>query len=415
MSKWHGNNIYKGPSGNWRYWSDKKLVSSDPNRKCGRCGIKPTSEGHDGCLGTLPGLMNACCGHGETSKAYIQFLDKSVVRGKSATIIITELKKVNQYTDKVGKQIVTLVGKALNSMKPVKLYAGNGVTRFQVNRRNNNGETLLEQTGLEGPNDYSVPVLKVVNRKGKIIAVAFGYACHPTVLKGYKWSGDYPGFAQIELEKSLRGTTALFFQGAGADQNPLPRRTEALAKQYGKELAIAVERALVDEIQELAPELLTAYSEIELALINLPTQSELLKMAGESSGYKERWAIRLNSKLKEGGQLKKSYPYPLQVWSLGGQPIISMGGELVTEYALGLKRIFGHHIFVLGYSNDVMGYIPSTTILMEGGYEGASSQIVYGLSGVWAPNIEIQILHEILKLAEKTKIPFLSETNLIND
>lgn len=31
------------------------------------------------------------------------------------------------------------------------------------------------------------------------MAVAFGYACHPTVLDGYKFSGDYPGFAQIAL------------------------------------------------------------------------------------------------------------------------------------------------------------------------------------------------------------------------
>ena len=69
----------------------------------------------------------------------------------------------------------------------------------------------------------------------------FGYACHPTVLDGYEWSGDYPGFAQIELEKSYPGTVAMFFQGTGADMNPLPRRTVPLAQQYGEELAAAVQ------------------------------------------------------------------------------------------------------------------------------------------------------------------------------
>jgi len=64
------------------------------------------------------------------------------------------------------------------------------------------------------------------------MAVAFGYACHATVLSIYQFSGDYPGFAQIEIEKSYPGVTALFFQGAGADQNPLPRRTIPLARQY---------------------------------------------------------------------------------------------------------------------------------------------------------------------------------------
>lgn len=40
---------------------------------CGHCGIKRTPEGHDGCIGTLPNVMNACCGHGETRHAYVQF------------------------------------------------------------------------------------------------------------------------------------------------------------------------------------------------------------------------------------------------------------------------------------------------------------------------------------------------------
>lgn len=41
---------------------------------CAHCQLPPTKEGHDGCLGTLSGfVMNACCGHGETKTAYIQY------------------------------------------------------------------------------------------------------------------------------------------------------------------------------------------------------------------------------------------------------------------------------------------------------------------------------------------------------
>lgn len=326
-----------------------------------------------------------------------------------------DLEKINRYSDWLQEQIVLLVGKALNSMQPVKLYAENGFARFQVNRRNNNEKTLLKQTELNGPNDYSVPVLKVVNNRSKLLSVIFGYGCHPTVLNGYDWSGDYPGFAQIELEKFYPGATAFFFQGSGADQNPLPRRTIPLAIQYGKDLAIAVERILIGEMNELLPTLKCAYSEVELALIHQPTLEDLLKMEESSSDYQKRWATRLISKMKNGEELQKSYPYPVQVWLLGELSIVSLGGELVTEYSLELKRILGHHIFVMGYSNDVMAYIPSSTILMEGGYEAATSQIVYGLSGVWAPDIEVHILHEVLQLAEKVKIPLFSDINLSKD
>ncbi len=62
-------------------------------RSCGNCGKHPTVEGHDACLGTLPGVMNACCGHGNVEEAYIQFLDGFSVSGEDAITIQEILKK----------------------------------------------------------------------------------------------------------------------------------------------------------------------------------------------------------------------------------------------------------------------------------------------------------------------------------
>lgn len=44
-------------------WSDT-LIEIDDSRPCKRCGSLPTPEGHDACLGEIPGLIAACCGHG---------------------------------------------------------------------------------------------------------------------------------------------------------------------------------------------------------------------------------------------------------------------------------------------------------------------------------------------------------------
>jgi len=316
--------------------------------------------------------------------------------------------EIDQYTDQLGEKIVALVDKALHSMEPVQLYAGNGVTRFQVNRRNNIESTLSSQSHLNGPNDYAVPVIKVENNKGKLIAVAFGYACHNTVLAGYKWSGDYAGFAQLELEKAHPGVTALFLQGCGADQNPLPRKTVQLAQQYGKDLAAAVDRVLNEDMQSLPPHLTTAYSEVELSLNTPPSKGELMKMAAGSSDYQKRWANHLLRNIDKGEALRTSYPYPVEVWKLGDQPIIILGGEVVVGYAIELKRIFGQNIFVLSYSNDVMSYIPTAKILQEGGYEGASSQMVYGLPNTWKLNIETVILQQVLQVAKQAGIPIPS-------
>ena len=48
--------------GVWRY-ADGVALDAEPNRPCPHCGKPPTPEGHDACLGTVPGVRSACCGH----------------------------------------------------------------------------------------------------------------------------------------------------------------------------------------------------------------------------------------------------------------------------------------------------------------------------------------------------------------
>ncbi|MDO6436501.1 neutral/alkaline non-lysosomal ceramidase N-terminal domain-containing protein [Cyclobacterium sp. 1_MG-2023] len=308
-----------------------------------------------------------------------------------------EIDKVNTYSDWLEDQIVELVGQALKGLIPAKIFTENGLTRFQVNRRNNTEAELGATTTTNGPNDYAVPVLKVTDRKDNIMAVAFGYACHATVLSVTQWSGDYPGFAQVELEKMYPGATAMFFQGAGANQNPLPRRTIPLAQKYGKELAAAVESVLNEDMKPLAAQLKTAYSEIALDLNEPPSNEVLEKMIKESSGHYQRWAVMMHEKVKNN-TVELSYPYPIQIWKLGDQLMVALGGEPVVDYAVKLKTQYGNDLFVLGYSNDVMAYIPSRTVLEEGGYEGATSQIAFGHPGTWKPTLETKIFKRINRM-----------------
>ena len=76
----------------WLY-ADTLTPTAGNERSCGYCNKPNTSEGHDGCLGTLEGAMNACCGHGEVAEAYIQYWDGKEVRGCTALEEIRRLKK----------------------------------------------------------------------------------------------------------------------------------------------------------------------------------------------------------------------------------------------------------------------------------------------------------------------------------
>ncbi len=124
-----------------------------------------------------------------------------------------------------------------------------------------------------GPTDPSVSVLGSSQAGWRTLSVVFGYACHATVLSSNEWSGDYPGYAQSELESLHPGCIAMFWAGCGADQNPLPRRTPQLAAHYGRRLADSVESVLLTtEMSSIEPELKVEYAEVPLRFSEIPSR-----------------------------------------------------------------------------------------------------------------------------------------------
>jgi hypothetical protein len=304
-----------------------------------------------------------------------------------------EQEQIRRYSDQLAQTLVNLVGQALDKLAPCRLDWGLGEAPFAVNRRQNPEPQVpdLRQAGqLRGPVDHRVPVLRVAGADGHPRAVVFGYACHATVLDGYQWSGDYPGYAQLELERRLPGCVALFWAGCGGDQNPLPRRQVALAERYGRELAEAAQAVLARPLHPISPQLATAYQEIDLPLGELPTAEQLRREADSDNRYLAGRARRLLEQLDSGTPLSPCYPYPIQAWRLGGElDWLFLGGEVVVDYALRLQAESGSRpAWVAAYANDVMAYIPSRRVLLEGGYEGATAMVYYGLPAPWAPTVE---------------------------
>jgi hypothetical protein len=48
--------------------------------KCAECNLLPTKDGHDPCIADLPGVIFACCGHGNLGQAYVAFADGRTIR-----------------------------------------------------------------------------------------------------------------------------------------------------------------------------------------------------------------------------------------------------------------------------------------------------------------------------------------------
>ena len=114
-----------------------------------------------------------------------------------------------------------------------------------------------------------------------------------------------------------------------------------------------------------------------------------------------RRARLLLETINQRGELEPAYPYPVQVWKLGELTWVFLGGEVVVDYSLRVKRNLGSsHVWVSAYCNDVMAYIPSLRVLKEGGYEGGGAMVYYGLPTVWGTKVEEIIVgaaHEQVK------------------
>ena len=59
----------------WRYAGTGAVA--DHERPCALCQQMPTAEGYDACLGELPGVRSACCGHG-VEEGYI-VMDQEII------------------------------------------------------------------------------------------------------------------------------------------------------------------------------------------------------------------------------------------------------------------------------------------------------------------------------------------------
>lgn len=316
-------------------------------------------------------------------------------------------KLVAEYTDRMIDVTVAAVARALHDLSPASLAQGKGHTSFAVNRRNNKeaevAQMLAEGKPLAGPVDHDVPVLTVKRPDGQLAAIVFGYACHPTTLSFTTWCGDYPGFAQIEIERAHTGAQAMFVNTCGGDQNPLPRRTVELCQKYGHMLAEAVNQTIADTpLTSVSPDLQTSFAIVPLPYLQVMDRSALEQFSRDSNAIRARWAQRMLKRLEGGDKFEGEYPYPIHFWKLGNHMrIIGTGAETVVDYALRFKQTYGAGTWVCGYSDDMISYIPSRRVWEEGGYEGGSNLYEYGRPALrWSGDIEERISRTVEMLAK---------------
>jgi hypothetical protein len=340
------------------------------------------------------------CSHTHTAPILLDIVTASF------EIPADELKKLPPYTKLVREAMVEVMVKAIAGLAPATVSVGQGAATFAVNRREPTPKGIINGFNPKGPADHSVPVLRVAGPDGAVRAVVFGYACHNTTLAIDQYGGDYAGFAQQFVEAKHPGAAALFWIGCGGDVNPLPRGTIEICRKYGQMLADGVEGALAGPMKPVTGTLTARHVTFPLPFGDKLTAAQVsADLLSKNYAFRKR-AEKLARQLAEHGKLDDAYPYyPVQVVHLGDAVLwVALGGEVVVEYGLRLKKELagGPAVWVAGYSNDVLAYVPTARQIAEGGYEADSSQVYYGHPGKWSPAIEEIIVRQVHRLVKET-------------
>lgn len=291
---------------------------------------------------------------------------------------------IERYSKELTDKLERVALAALADRKPGTLSWAVGSAAFARNRR----------AAWGGPVDHSLPVMIVHSPEGKLRAVFANYACHATTLSFNQVHGDWPGTAMEAIERDHPGAVAMIGIGCGADQNPHPRGTVDLAVKHGEEVAAEVSRLLREPGIPIRGKLASREKTIGLPLDPLPTREEWEKLAASATPSSAYLARKNLARLDRGEKLPTELPYRVQAWTFGGDlAMIFLPGEVTVDYELRLKVEFDSaRLWVNGYSNDALCYIPSRRVLAEGGYEGATAMVYYDRPTKFAPGVEDRII-----------------------
>jgi hypothetical protein len=316
-----------------------------------------------------------------------------------------ENARIERYAAKLQEKLIEVALAALADRRPARLAWAQGTAEFAVNRR------LIvdgKHTGYKatpgGPVDHALPVLRAVDAQGAVRAVLVNYACHCTTLKGGDnyVHPDWAGEAAKRIEGRHAGAVALVAIGCGADADPQPRGLPAVATNGGA-VADEVARVMAGEMRALGRVTHAAFRRIELPLGRVVPRAELeARLTGKANvAYA---AAQFLKQLDAGKPLPSIVPYPVQAWAFDGDfAMVFLGGEVVAEYALRLKRELGvSRLWVNAYANHVPCYIPSRQVLKEGGYEAEAAMDYYGWPTRLAEDTEDRIVRTVHDLLPAT-------------
>jgi len=354
-----------------------------------------------------------------------------------------------RWADALVDLAASAAAAAAGRLEPARLGAARTAVELGVNRRQRteDGGTILGWNPDEAC-DRDVAVLRIDASNGRAITTVVAYACHPVVVgpEVAELSSDFVGPLRDRV-RDWTGGDCLFLQGCAGNILPLEAFHPGTGPEFafGDRLALAAlqardlapvrpvyprqvpyRSAVPIGIWRLEPEggefdrtLRYRETSIELPLQSPPTleeiravqrelHAELARLQHEEAPPEARnpielhieWALAVEARIADGS-VENAVSAPLQVLGIGDVTIAAFPCEPFCELGLAYKaRASTAFPIALGYSNDLIGYVPTAREFPFGGYEPSVSQRHFGNPSPFDPGAGATMVELALELTD---------------
>jgi len=312
-----------------------------------------------------------------------------------------------RYIAYLKEQTMKLVTEATRFVQPAVLdhtrsrtFWERAVKRTKISR----SLFSLKQKVIHSPNPYHTPaqdfnLMTIKNEKNHLLCIVVSMAAHPIFHKDNRFSPDYPGAIRKELQKQCNfNGPILFLQGFAGDIRPnYPSRhfkehleqfinTGTLQSGFAKDIANKLPDFAHSAVQNIL-------SETSSPLPYTNQKSSALQYISET--------IHPWKSSSEAGDHELITISRTDIFR--NLSLCTINAEVFSGYASTLRNIerkTGRVIIPVGYTNGMLGYLPTKKILeLKSGYE-YNSWHKFGLPAPYRVEIAAQIKEAMYRLFE---------------
>jgi len=189
-----------------------------------------------------------------------------------------------------------------------------------------------------------------------------------------KVSPDFVGDFRSACMALWPGVKAVYLQGACGDLDPVVGGEErpARMRSIGRELAECLARLWPERVPVRDPEIEGALGTLALPFAELGDEPHEFARKADRLGpayarFAQESSAVLIRKIAEG-TLPAEDLVEAQKIRIGDVVLYFHGAELFSKPAIQLRERLGDRLWVVGYSNDFIGYVPDREDYEAGGY-----------------------------------------------